>query len=203
MYKYGLSWPPDPPNTQSPSSTLTPSPMSTDAFTHDASLTPAFFKPSSAILAANPPISNLCIGALIISRVASGQRRLLLLRRAATQTTFPSRWEIPGGGIDPLDETLLHSVVRKVKKETGLTVTHVSRVAGATGREWDDVGDGARWRKYTFEVEVLGADDVEVRIDAVQHAQWMWVASGDLEALEMTTEGERKVVELALAGEAS
>ncbi|KAI5799080.1 NUDIX hydrolase domain-like protein [Geopyxis carbonaria] len=181
--------------------------------------------PHTTILADNPHLSNLCVGALIFhpspsslttstlssspsttTTAPTAAPRLLLLRRAATEPAFPNLWEVPGGGCEPDDATLLHTVVREVQEEAGLTVTAVTGVVAG----WDEFRGrvGRAWRKYTFFVQVAQGDgeggeyggELRVVTDPVEHGAWMWACLEDLEGLEMTSVVQRGHVEAALKG---
>ncbi|OCF43026.1 hypothetical protein I317_03118 [Kwoniella heveanensis CBS 569] len=81
--------------------------------------------------------------------------KILLVQRAAHEDCYPYHWEIPGGGAElGVDQTLLETVVREVKEETGLVVSAILGEFG--GFEWPGTGDeeGSRYKQYNFVVEV-------------------------------------------------
>ncbi|KAF1807895.1 NUDIX-domain-containing protein [Eremomyces bilateralis CBS 781.70] len=86
---------------------------------------------SQAYLANHPSeysqYQHLAIGALVFNH--STPRRLLLIQRAASDT-MPNLWEIPGGGADDVDETILHGIARELWEETGLMATSVGPEVG-------------------------------------------------------------------------
>ena len=112
-----------------------------------------------------------CVGAI----VADGQGRLLMIKRG--HEPGAGLWSIPGGRIEP-GETDAEAVVREMIEETGLTV-EVGRLIGRVQRPGLN-GAVIDIRDYAATVTggTLRAGD-----DA---ADARWVASGDLESLDIT-----------------
>ena len=140
---------------------------------------------ASPITLIDPTITDaLAVGAFIFSATS----RLLLLRRAPTDT-HPNEWEVPGGGVDPTDESLLHAVAREVFEEAGIEVTSVDGFVGYT--EFKS-SKGLRIRKFSFVVSV-GAG--EVKTDEREHSEARWCTWEDVKGLEVTTERHRAEME--------
>lgn len=157
------------------STTITSAP-----FTPHPSLAPYTVTPAQ-YLSANPHLTNLVVGALILHN----NNRVLLIQRAP-RDGFGLKWECPGGCVDMSDESILHALSREVREETGLLVSHV---AGVVDELEFDGGGGSRWRKITFLVEVsrsgLEGDNGEgvspvVRLSAEEHVGAVWAAEGDV-----------------------
>ncbi|KAI0993965.1 hypothetical protein K3495_g14219 [Podosphaera aphanis] len=108
----------------------------------------------------------ICTGAFIFDR----QGRLLIVQRAASNT-FPGCWEIPGGGYDSTDTTILDGMAREVLEETGLRVTAIRRVIDRDGRMIIR-RNGKRILKFEFEVEVCCTDFVKV--NPPEHQAYRW-----------------------------
>ncbi|KAL2040497.1 hypothetical protein N7G274_006940 [Stereocaulon virgatum] len=158
------------------------------------------------------PYTNLAVGALVFHppRPSPNTRtKLLLLRRAPTESAFPNLWEVPGGSSDATDPTVLHSLVREVFEETGMRVTRFLRGVGR-GVEFVTPGrkeEERRWMKLSFEVEVLeihggsghmygekdnvagdgdgdgdgdGEIDVEITLDPEEHSEYVWATEQDI-----------------------
>ena len=144
----------------------------------------SFAVPPSTILAENPHLTSLAVGAFIFQPTTS---KILLIRRSLTEPAFPDLWEVPGGGAELSDATLLDAVVREVKEETGLTVTAVAENLG-----WLEFPGrcGRMWRKYNFLVEAAG----DVTTDPAEHSEWAWCGEEDVGALKITTEEQRACV---------
>lgn len=93
-------------------------------YTVSPSLT-RYTSPPSTFLAANPSIDHLIAGAV----VTDPRGRILLLRRAA-HDSWPNKWEVPGGCVDPEDSSLVAAAVRELWEESGLVTTHVRAAVG-------------------------------------------------------------------------
>lgn len=116
--------------------------------------------PLSKFLETHPRCATLAVGAFIFApsslHVSSPAiPRLLLIRRAAAERSFPNLWEIPGGGAEPSDPTIIHSVAREVFEETGLHLQRVVRQVGDTEEFMVGSKDGPKpCLKLNFEIEV-------------------------------------------------
>lgn len=139
------------------------------------------------------PDKRLVVGVAIFSTSQGNSedtptRRLLLLQRAATEDVYPLMYEIPGGGAEPEDKTILDTVVREVKEETGLTVTAI--ISDFEGFEYSTRRGMSV--QFNFMVEVEGG--VEVRMNPEEHEAFAWVWKGESLDCYPMTEPMRKVV---------
>ena len=79
--------------------------------------------------------------------------RLLIVQRAAEETSFQNKWEVPGGSCERNDPSVAHSLGREVFEETSLRLTRYCRQVGKSNN-WIDGRDHTNWLKLTFEIEV-------------------------------------------------
>jgi hypothetical protein len=78
----------------------------------------------------DPRYSYVAIGALVFDKLESTKSRVPLLQRSAGDS-MPSRWEVPGGGCDDIDESILHAVARELWEEAGLKATFIGQPIGS------------------------------------------------------------------------
>ena len=138
---------------------------------------------------------RIVVGVAIFSSFPeSPRKKLLLLRRAASEDAFPNMFEIPGGHAEDVDETLLSTVVRETLEETGLVVKHI--VDEFEGFEYHS-GNGLTIQ-INFVVEVDENDALVVKMNPEEHQAFAWVEKGeDLDKYQLT-DNMRKVVMDAL-----
>ncbi len=108
--------------------------------------------------------------------------RILLVQRAALDS-MPYEWELPGGGIDGEDVSILNGCVREVKEETGLTVLRVVRrvTEGADGEPFTVFTNSRGTRvfcKFAFEVEV--EDNSKITLAPDEHQDWVWASEEEV-----------------------
>ena len=82
--------------------------------------------------------------------------------------------EIPGGSVDPPDETILHGVAREVMEETGLETARIVRKVGEFG--WEE--RHGKWIKLVFEVEVKDPKAMKVVLEPKEHQSYLF-ATGE------------------------
>jgi len=97
---------------------------------------------SSSSTAKRPPAPTyLATGAIVFNRplpvpgrdkpdqdgANEPQPRVLLTQRAP-HDSMPLRWETPGGGCDPDDDTILHACLRELREEAGLGHTNLEAI---------------------------------------------------------------------------
>ncbi|KAL5323089.1 hypothetical protein ACEPPN_007617 [Leptodophora sp. 'Broadleaf-Isolate-01'] len=167
-----------------------PPPTPLAPFTFSPTLS-AFNVPMTTYLSSLPlphqhlPHQAIASGALIFT---PSTNTLLILQRAASDSS-PNKWEIPGGGVDLTDETILHGVAREVLEETGLVVTHIKRLVGPREGLSFVTRRGLRVVKFAFEVEVKREGDVEgvgeVKLDKNEHQRFLWAGEEECRSARM------------------
>ena len=152
------------------------------------------------------PFSKLTVGAAILSFPNPGFRnkpRILLLKRNPSETYYASVFEMPGGKVDDTDSSILTTIVREVKEETGLDIMRVfgqlpdftyltSKVASGTDGKEKTISKTCL--QLSFAVTVAWE---EVRVNAKKHSMGVWADREMVTVLEMTEE-MRALVEGAL-----
>ncbi|KAG4440176.1 hypothetical protein IFR05_004321 [Cadophora sp. M221] len=158
----------------------------------------------------HPRLPHICVGALIFRLSPLTQKPQILLIKRASSDVFPNAWEIPGGGVESTDATLLYAVVREVWEETGLLVkefkgqvwdrragertivkmeaedgkgVEVGVVVGAKPGEGEVEflgGRRERWCKLNFLVDVGEVKEGDVVLDDEEHQDWGWFGREDI-----------------------
>lgn len=123
--------------------------------------------------------------------------RLLIVQRAADETAFPNKWEVPGGSCERNDPSVAHSLGREVFEETSLRLTRFCRQIGQSN-SW--VGrDNTKWLKLTFEIEVEevhglggqytkeGYEQVNIKLDPKEHQKYAWATEDEIKESHVTS----------------
>ena len=84
-----------------------------------------FAIPISSLQSKYAEYARLVVGVAIVHPLT---KKLLILQRASTETTLPNMYELPGGGAESCDGTILDTVARETREETGLVVSVVDNV---------------------------------------------------------------------------
>lgn len=129
------------------------------------------------------PGKRLVVGVAIIALSSQNSKKLLLLQRSDTEDSFPSMYEIPGGGAEPEDQTLLDTVIRETLEETGLVVTRILNTFD--GFEYStSSGDAIQ---FNFVVGVEGGMHTPVQLNPAEHQTFTWIGHPDeLTELKLT-----------------
>ncbi len=163
-------------------------PASGFRFISDASLS-AFTRPMREYLGKDSKLDIVATAGLVFvsaptaaetspadGTAPSSGTKVLLIQRAA-HDSMPLRWEIPGGGVDEEDESILHGLAREIWEESGLLVTRVVRAVGA-GHTFTS-SKGKKVIRYSFEVEIERPAEgglPTVTLDPEEHADYAWVS---------------------------
>lgn len=148
-------------------------------------------------------LDGAAVGAFVFSTAAIDKPKLLLVQRAATETSAPSLWEVPGGAVEHGDSSVLTAVARELWEEAGLVTDRIVARIG-DGQEFMTRA-GRRICKWSFEVEVkdgccLSEDQMGsvVRLDPDEHQHYVWATEEEVMArkvgqLELPfTDGEQE-----------
>ncbi|KAH6671981.1 NUDIX hydrolase domain-like protein [Halenospora varia] len=153
-----------------------PSPPPPFNFTSHPSLEP-FTVPSQTYVTTYPsPHPFIATGALVFSPSPSSPELKILLLQRALHDTLPGRWEIPGGGCDDDDRSILHGVARELWEEAGLEVVRVESIVGEEERFVSSSGKGVR--KFNFLVGVK--EGAEVVLDENEHQNYVWASESEV-----------------------
>lgn len=148
-----------------------------------------------SFLEQRPGTQGLSMRALVV-RMFGDIAKILLIQRAASVSS-PNRWEIPGGGADLEDETMLHALVRELFEETGLEATSINYQV-SDGRQFVTASRKLNVHELCFDVSVAettlsqnqeqetgtGAI-VSVNLDPKEHQNYAWASAEQIERQEL------------------
>ncbi|TLD18199.1 hypothetical protein PspLS_10508 [Pyricularia sp. CBS 133598] len=140
-----------------------------------------FNVPASVVIAArkaaNPAkvmYTALGTGAIVFNRARTA---VLLVQRSASDS-MPNLWEVPGGGVDDSDATVVHAVARELWEEAGLAARRIGAVVPAVEGGLAEfvfaTRSGRIVAKFHFLIEADG-DEGDVRLDPNEHQACVWV----------------------------
>jgi 8-oxo-dGTP pyrophosphatase MutT (NUDIX family) len=124
---------------------------------------------------------RIATGALVFDTVDPITPRILLLQRSA-KDSMPNQWEIPGGGCDDEDESILHAVARELREEAGLKAIHISGPVGNT--HFFSSRSGKKICKFNFVVQAETNPEgrLMARLDPTEHQQFVWASLAEVRA---------------------
>ena len=163
-------------------------------------MSPSFQVPSS-LKHRHIPLPELCgqnegkritVGVAIVSQPPPGlPKKVLLLQRAAEEDVLPNMYELPGGNWEETDGTILDTVAREAKEETGLVMSAVL----SEFEEFEYTTKRGPARQLNFLVEVQQSQSEHTpALSPSEHQNYLWAGAADsLEELPMSG-GMRTVV---------
>lgn len=172
------------------------------SFSYHPSCSP-FTVSSEKYKASNPgaKFKYLATGALVFDNFNPADPRILLIQRAAGDS-MSGLWEVPGGGVDDEDESILHAVARELWEEAALTAATIGPRVGEP--HYFESRSGKRVARYSFMVEMKsGQTAKDVKLDPKEHQNFVWATQEQVKArkigdliLELTSnEAEATILE--------
>lgn len=141
----------------------------------------------------------MATGALVFDS-ASTPVKILLLQRSPNDS-MPNLWEIPGGGCDEEDPSILHGAARELWEEAGLVAKRVGPQVG--GAYMFTTGSGNLVCKIHFAVEAERSADgkLDVKLDPEEHQDYVWATEEEVLAgkagdvvLDFTTAEQKAII---------
>ncbi len=120
--------------------------------------------------------------------------KILMGKRNSDVGPYPNTWQIPGGGVDLENESLLEALQREVKEETGLEIVDFEKISFGEEYEPNKNGDMTHYLFLVFKAiseieEVIAGDDlVELR----------WFMKADLKDVPLARPSIKLFKELGL-----
>jgi 8-oxo-dGTP pyrophosphatase MutT (NUDIX family) len=154
------------------------------------------FTASSQTYLSNHPGAKykyIATGALVFENSNHTGPRILLIQRSKSDS-MPSRWEIPGGGCDDDDKSILHAVARELWEEAGLNAASIGPLVGKPHFFVSRSGKQVCKFNFLVEVEQITKGRLEVKLNPVEHQSFVWANEEEVKArkvgdveLEFTT----------------
>jgi len=151
-------------------------------FTFDPSAS-SFNVSQQTYLAAHPDAGymHIATGAFVFDNTDLKTPRVLLVQRSASDS-MPNRWEIPGGGVDDEDESILHAVARELWEETGLEARHISGPVGTPHIFSSRSGKQICKFKFVVQAESNAEGQFKVKLNPEEHQRFVWASEIDVRA---------------------
>jgi 8-oxo-dGTP pyrophosphatase MutT (NUDIX family) len=128
-------------------------------------------------LPAKPEYTFVATGCLTFDY--STPTRILLVQRAA-HDSMPNKWEIPGGGCDQEDPSIVHGAARELWEETGLIATRIGPRVGKNHIFHSSSGKVVCRFNFIVEPRTGGAGELEVKLDPNEHQAFVWATEKDV-----------------------
>lgn len=113
---------------------------------------------------------------IAIFRVYEKQLQVLLVKREATSSAYPSQWGLAGGTMGSTDVDLLQAVHRTLKRRTGNDLAYVEQV----GTEGSSTRDPRGWSMTTLYFALVGPTE---SIETTENTQWVSISDPQVRAL--------------------
>lgn len=98
---------------------------------------------------------------------------------------MPGRWEVPGGGCDDDDESILHGVARELWEETGLSAAKIGPLVGKPHCFASRSGKQVCKFNFSVEAEQTTEGRLEVKLNPVEHQKFVWASEEEVRAREV------------------
>ena len=113
---------------------------------------------------------------IAVFRVHNKQLQVLLVKRDATSTAYPSQWGLAGGTMDDNDADLLQAVHRTLKRRVGNDLAYVEQV----GTEGSATRDPRGWSMTALYFTLVGLNET---IELNDNTRWSSIDDPQVRAL--------------------
>lgn len=127
----------------------------------------------------NAGYTHIATGALVFDTIDPITPRILLLQRSA-EDSMPNRWEIPGGGCDDEDESILHAVARELWEEAGLKASHIGPSVGDPHLFSSRSGKQICKFNFVVKAETNTEGRFEAKLDPEEHQRFVWASEAEV-----------------------
>ncbi|RFU24726.1 hypothetical protein B7463_g11613, partial [Scytalidium lignicola] len=147
----------------------------------DSSLSP-WNRPAQEYLRMTNELFTKVDGLATGNIVFNEEGKVLVIQRA-TSDSMPNRWEIPGGGVDDEDLTVLEGAARELWEEAGLVAKRFKHVVTEgpdqkPGQVYPNSTHTKTWYRFTFDVQVKSCE--HVKLDPKEHQAFVWATEDEI-----------------------
>lgn len=121
----------------------------------------------------------IATGAIVFDNTDSAIPSVLLIQRAASDS-MPNLWEIPGGGCDFEDESILYAVARELWEEAGLKATHIGAPVGDPHLFVSRSGKQICKLNFVVQAERNVEGRFEAKLSPEEHQQFLWASQKEV-----------------------
>ena len=126
----------------------------------------------------------IATGALVFDTTDQSVPRIILLQRLphSAGDSMPDQWEVPGGGCEDDDESILHSVARELWEEAGLEARYIGAPAGNPQLFTSRSGKKVCKFNFVVETEKVAGQQPAPTLDPKEHQQFVWASEFEVRA---------------------
>lgn len=94
---------------------------------------------------------------------------------------MPGLWEVPGGGVDDDDESILHAVARELWEEAAISTVSIGPLVGNPHFFFSPSGN--QICKFNFLVEAKSVEGrLDVKLNPEEHQSFIWASEDEVRA---------------------
>ncbi len=131
------------------------------------------------------------LGLIVDCLIVNSKGQYLAQKRSSTRRLYPNCWDLVGGHVD-LGDTLINTIYKEVKEETGWTVSSIKDVFGVVGWVLDENvrKDGDNPNKQIIQVLIEVESTENLQSEEGKVTGYDWFDKGNLEILRNNGEDE-------------
>ena len=114
--------------------------------------------------------TKLCVCGMIIHK-----GRFLIIKRSETDDFLPNCWEFPGGGVEA-SETIKNALIREIKEEIGIDITHNKKELIGISEEFMNEDKTERCLQLNYKVELQSKPKITL---SSEHVVYDWTTKDD------------------------
>lgn len=101
--------------------------------------------------------------------------RFLIVKRSENDDFLPNYWEFPGGGVET-SENLEDALIREIKEEIGIDITHNKKELIGISEEFMNEDKTERYLQLNYKVELQSKPKITL---SSEHVVYDWTTKDD------------------------